>query len=121
HWEPLPPDYDWDEGIRLGALPQIVLMRHEPLELALVSAGRGAIRPEPQLVHVAMQVPPDTLRRLRAQALVRSHPVLADRPHEFVFRDPFGIVWHLSDVAAAAPAALGAGGGPAQERGTATP
>jgi len=96
-WATLPSDYDWDAGIRQGIFADLVYLSHPPLRLALLEAGRGAIFQEPRLGHISLRVAGEALAALRADALVRSLPVMRDQPHTFIFQDPFGITWHLTD------------------------
>ncbi len=98
-WEYLPADFDWDAGIQLGILPHYVLLRNGPLALLLQFAGRGTVFVEPRLVHLSLRVDTETLAELRAEVLVRGYPVAQSEEHAFVFRDPFGITWHLTDSA----------------------
>lgn len=98
-WEYLPADYDWETGFRAGIIPQYVLLRNGPLALLLQFAGRGTVFVEPRLVHLSLRVSPQTLLELRAEVLVRGYAVAESRDHSFVFRDPFGITWHLTDLA----------------------
>ncbi|MDI3339270.1 MAG: VOC family protein [Sphaerobacter sp.] len=99
-WERLPRDYDWDEGLRQGITVDLVYLSHPPLSLVLLNAGRGAVFAPPRIDHISLRVSPGTLLTIRAQALVRSFPVLAEQPHTFIFRDPFGLTWHLTDIPA---------------------
>ncbi|HET9015644.1 MAG TPA: VOC family protein [Thermomicrobiaceae bacterium] len=96
-WQTLPADYDWDAGVRGGVFADLVYLTHPPLRLALLEAGRGAIFQEPRLGHISLRVAPATLATLRAEALIRSLPTMRDQPHSFIFQDPFGITWHLTD------------------------
>lgn len=102
-WEYLPADFDWDAGIRTGIYPQYVLLRNGPLALLLQFAGRGTVFVEPRLVHLSLRVAPETLAELRAEVLVREYPVAQSDEHAFVFRDPFGITWHLTDLPGSEP------------------
>lgn len=96
-WERLPADLDWDEAIRTGEYPDLTLLRHGPISLVLLNAGRGAVLFDPRLDHLSLRVSPGTLATLRATVLVRSFAVTRDEPCSFQFRDPFGITWHLTD------------------------
>lgn len=96
-WEYLPLDFDWDAGLRSGVFPQYVLLRNGPLALLLQFAGRGTVFVEPRLVHLSLRVAPETLLELRAEVLIRGYAVAESDEHSFVFRDPFGITWHLTD------------------------
>lgn len=98
-WEVLPLDFDWDEGLNTGVYPDLVEVRNGPVRLILLNRGRGAVMAaEPRLDHLSFRVTSESLATIRANALVRSFAVAQDIPHSFVFRDPFGISWHLSDV-----------------------
>lgn len=99
-WEKLPADYDWEAGLRQGVYVDMVYLQHPPLSLVLLGAGRGAIFQEPRLDHISLRLSPGSLMTIRAQALVRSFSTIRDEPHSFMFRDPFGITWHLTDGAA---------------------
>ncbi len=96
-WEYFPSDFDWDAGLRSGVFPQYVLLRNGPLALLLQFAGRGTVFVEPRLVHLSLRVTPETLLELRADVLVRGYAVAESNEHSFVFRDPFGITWHVTD------------------------
>ena len=96
-WATLPRDYDWDAGVRQGVFADLVYLSHPPLRLVLLEAGRGAIFQEPRLGHISLRVAAGALAALRAEALVRSLPVMRDQPHTCIFQDPFGITWHLTD------------------------
>lgn len=98
-WEPLPPDYDWDAGVRAGIFAEMVYLRHAPLALVVLEAGRAAVFHEPRFGHISLRVSSDALAAIRGQALVRSFPVLRDQAHSFIFRDPFEITWHITDSA----------------------
>ncbi|MCX7623548.1 MAG: VOC family protein [Thermomicrobium sp.] len=102
-WEYLPADFDWDAGLRTGIYPQYVLLRNGPLALLLQFAGRGTVFVEPRLVHLSVRVAPETLAEIRAEVLVREYPIAQSDEHAFVFRDPFGITWHVTDLAVTAP------------------
>jgi len=95
-WTFLPADFDWDAGIRQGVLPDYVLLRNGPLSLLLEFAGRGAVFVEPRLSHISLRVAPETLLDIRGEVLVRGYAVAEDLPHSFLFRDPFGVMWHLA-------------------------
>ncbi|MDW7982233.1 MAG: VOC family protein [Thermomicrobium sp.] len=96
-WEYLPADFDWDAGPRTGVFPQYVLLRNGPLALLLQFAGRGTVFVEPRLVHLSLRVSSETLLELRADVLVRGYAIAESDDHSFVFRDPFGITWHVTD------------------------
>lgn len=96
-WEELPADYDWEQGIRQGMVADLVYLQHPPLTLALRYAGQSSVFAEPRLDYISLRVSPGTLLTIRAQALVRAFPVVEDSPHAFIFRDPYGITWHITD------------------------
>ncbi len=96
-WEFLPADFDWDAGLRQGIYPEYCFLRNGPLALLIQAAGRGTVFVEPRLQHISLRVAPESLVELRGMALVRGYAVSEDRRHSFVFRDPFGITWHLTD------------------------
>ena len=96
HWEAMPFDYDYVEGLRAGYLPEIVQLRNSALSLVLINAGRGAVIGENRFAHVGLRVSRETLTALRAVALVRNFTVAQDDPDAFRFNDPFGITWHLT-------------------------
>lgn len=98
-WEFLPADYDWESGFRLGIVPQFVLVKNGPLALLLQYAGRGTVFAEPRLLHLSIAVSSGTLATLKAEVLIRGFPIAENREHSFVFRDPFGLTWHLTDAA----------------------
>jgi catechol 2,3-dioxygenase-like lactoylglutathione lyase family enzyme len=100
-WEVLPLDFDWDEGLNTGVYPDLVELKNGPVRLILLNSGRGAVMAaEPRLDHLSFRLTSESLATIRANALVRSFAVAQDTPHSFVFRDPFGITWHLTDVPA---------------------
>jgi len=96
-WELLPADLDWDAALRQGIYPDFCYLRNGPLALLLEWAGRGTVFVEPRLQHISLRVAPESLIELRGLALARGYAVSEDRRHSFVFRDPFGITWHLTD------------------------
>lgn len=102
-WEYLPADFDWGTALRTGIVPEYVLLRNRPLQLLLQFAGRGTVFVEPRLVHVSLRVAPETLLELRAEVLVRGYAVAESGEHSFVFRDPFGLTWHVTDLPASEP------------------
>lgn len=96
-WHELPPDYDWDQGIRDGNYVDLVYLTRPGLSLVLLGAGVAAIFVEPRLSHISLRVSSGSLLTIRAQALVRSFPVSQDEDHSFVFQDPYEITWHIID------------------------
>lgn len=96
-WHELPPDYDWDQGIRDGNYVDLVYLTRPGLSLVLLGAGVAAIFVEPRLGHISLRVSSGSLLTIRAQALVLSFPVSQDEDHSFVFRDPYDITWHIID------------------------
>jgi len=96
-WDFLPADFDWDAGLRQGIYPEYCYLRNGPLALLIQAAGRGTVFIEPRLQHISLRVAPESLVELRGVALARGYAVSEDRRHSFVFRDPFGITWHLTD------------------------
>jgi catechol 2,3-dioxygenase-like lactoylglutathione lyase family enzyme len=96
-WELLPADLDWDAALRQGIYPDYCYLRNGPLALLLQWAGRGTVFVEPRLQHLSLRVSPEALIELRGLALARGYAVSEDRRHSFVFSDPFGITWHLTD------------------------
>ena len=99
HWESLPANFDWDEGVRTGVYPDFVYLRHGPLALLVINAGAAAVLNEQRIAYVALRVSPPSLTALRGEVLVRSFAVTRSTEHELTFRDPFGITWRLSDTA----------------------
>lgn len=96
-WQLLPADFDWDAGLREGIYPDYCYLRNGPLGLLIQWAGRGTVFVEPRLQHISLRVAPEALLELRGVALARGYAVSELREHSFVFRDPFGITWHLTD------------------------
>lgn len=96
-WEFVAPGYDIEQEAQFGTEPGFALMQNGPLAVALERVGRGYpldhyIRvPEP--IHLLMDM--ESLRRVRANVMMRSWEVRDTRPDAFIFRDPFGYTWAL--------------------------
>jgi catechol 2,3-dioxygenase-like lactoylglutathione lyase family enzyme len=99
NWEIMPVDFDWTVGLNTGFYPELVVLRNGPVNLLLLNAGHGAVMIEPRLAHIGLLVSSETLGFLRGTVLIRSYPVVQDDLHAFRFRDPYGITWHLTDIA----------------------
>jgi hypothetical protein len=96
-WEIIEPGYDVEQEAQFGIEPDYAFMRNGPLAIALQRVGRGYpldhyIRiPEP--IHLLMDM--ESLRRVKANVLMRSWDVRDLRSDGFIFRDPFGYTWAL--------------------------
>ncbi len=96
-WEPLPRDFDWEEGIRTGIYPYLAVLQHEPLSIVLLSVGRGSPSMEMEMKHINLVVSPKSLLTLRAKVMMHPFPMADNQQHYFSFRDPYETVWHISD------------------------
>jgi catechol 2,3-dioxygenase-like lactoylglutathione lyase family enzyme len=94
-WQFLDEDYDWNEVISTGVVPELVRLENEPLGLVLVNIGRGQTLHEPRLAYLSVRVPAETLNEIRGRALFSSFTVQEDSPRSFRFVDPFGLTWQL--------------------------
>ncbi len=96
-WQFVEPGYDIEQEAQYGTEPDFAFMQNGPLSIALERVGRGYpldhyIRvPEP--IHLLMDM--ESLRRVRANVMMRSWEVRDTRPDAFIFRDPFGYTWAL--------------------------
>ncbi len=96
-WQFVEPGYDIEQEAQYGTEPDFAFMQNGPLSVALERVGRGYplghyIRvPEP--IHLLMDM--ESLRRVRANVMMRSWEVRDTRPDAFIFRDPFGYTWAL--------------------------
>lgn len=96
-WEPLPREFDWEDGIRTGVYPGLAVLQHEPLSIVLLSVGRGSPSLEMERKHVNLVVSPKSLRLLRAKVMMHPFPMADNQPHYFSFRDPYETIWLVSD------------------------
>lgn len=96
-WEFIEPGYDVEQEAQFGIEPEYAFMQNGPLAIALQRVGRGYpldhyIRiPEP--IHLVMDM--ESLRRIKANVMMRSWEVRDLRPDGLLFRDPFGYTWAL--------------------------
>jgi hypothetical protein len=94
-WEFLEPGYDIEQEAQFGLEPDYAFMQNGPLAIALERVGRGypldhyTRIPEP--IHVLMDM--ESMRRVKANVLMRSWEIRDPRPDSFIFRDPFGYIW----------------------------
>jgi catechol 2,3-dioxygenase-like lactoylglutathione lyase family enzyme len=98
NWRELSLAYDREEANYHKTEADRVLLQHGPLRLALARAGHGARLEYAQiLTHFSVLVETDVLARIKATVLVRGYDVLEDFPHEFTFRDSYGVAWSVTD------------------------
>lgn len=96
-WEFVEPGYDIEQEAQFGTEPEYAFLQNGPLAIALQRVGRGYplahyVRvPEP--IHLLMDL--DSLRRVRANVLMRGWEVRDTRRDGLIFRDPFGYTWAL--------------------------
>lgn len=95
HWKHLHADYDYNEGIRSGEIPELVRLQNGSVSLVLINVGGGKVLHEPRVAYISLNVPAETLNHLRGRALFKSFTIQEDSPRAFRFVDPFGIVWQV--------------------------
>lgn len=95
HWKHLDADYDYEEGIRTGEMPEIVRLENGPISLVLIYVGGGVVLHEPRVAYISLNAPLETKNHIRGKALFNSFTVQEDSPRAFRFVDPFGIVWQV--------------------------
>ncbi len=94
-WRHLEADYDYDEGIRSGTLPELVRLANGPVSIVLINVGGGKVLHEPRVAYISLSVPADTKNQIRGNALFRSYTIEEDSPRAFRFMDPFGVSWQI--------------------------
>lgn len=94
-WRHLPADYDYDEGIRSGDIPEIVRLANGPVSIVLINVGGGKVLHEPRVAYISLSVPAETKNTIRGNALFRAFAIEEDSPRAFRFMDPFGVSWQI--------------------------
>lgn len=99
-WQVMPDDYDHDTAAQEDDEADVVFMTNEPLNLAVVRAGRAA-RLEYATINndIAVAMTPEATHRVKALALMRGYNLLESAGPTFAFRDPFGVVWDIHPTA----------------------
>jgi catechol 2,3-dioxygenase-like lactoylglutathione lyase family enzyme len=95
HWRHLGADYDYEQGIRTGEIPEIVRMVNGAVSLVLINVGAGKVLHEPRVAYISLSVPAETKNIIRGNALFRSFTIEEDSPRAFRFMDPFGVSWQI--------------------------
>lgn len=93
-WYTLPPEKGWFDAAAAGIDLGMVALRREAFVLALF---QGKPDPRATVLEIGVNMPAEAIVAFRDR-LPETVEIVSHEYGDFMFRDPFGYLWHLSPI-----------------------